>query len=61
MAVRLAVSLGPATEAVALHHAGEATALGDAAHVHQVAGLEDLRAHSLTHLPPADLVHAELP
>src|SRR4030066_250673 len=60
MAVRLAVGLGAAAEAVALHHAGETTALRRPAHVYQVAGLEDLRPHLLTHSPLADVVHREL-
>src|SRR3990172_2697919 len=59
-AVGLAVGLGPAMEAVALHHPGKAAALGCPRYVHEVALLEYLAAHLLPDLPFADVVHAEL-
>src|SRR3970282_2277232 len=58
--VGLAGGLGPAVEAVALHHAREAATLGGARYVHEVALLEYLAAHLLPNLPLTDVVHAEL-
>src|SRR3972149_1282746 len=54
------VGLGPAVEAVALHHAREAATLGGPRYVHEVARLEDLAAHLLPNLPLTDVVHTEL-
>ena len=60
MAIGLPMGLGAAMEAVALHHAGEAAALRQPAHVNQVAGLEDLRPHLLAHLPLRCVIDGEL-
>src|SRR5579859_7469781 len=60
MPVRLAVRLGAAVEAVPLHAALEALALGDGDHVHAVARLEDVGRHPLADLPGVDVVDLEL-
>src|SRR3990170_1456356 len=59
--VGLPVGLGPAVEAVALHHPGEAATFGRPRYVHEISRLEDLAAHLLPDLPLTDVVHAELP
>ena len=57
-AVRLAVRLWAAAEAVPLHDAGETVALRRAGNVDDVAGLEDLAADLLADFPVADVVDA---
>src|SRR5439155_14035403 len=59
-AVRLAVGLGAAAEAVPLDHTGEATSLGRADHVHPIAWLQEADVDPHPDLDPVQAVGRDL-